>query len=68
MEEQALRHRCLVLDHDDTAVMSTPLGRKIGEGCFDVQTARVIARRLLYDNPIEIFRLREKGISVDAEK
>lgn len=25
MEERALRYRCLVLDHDDTAVMSTPL-------------------------------------------
>ena len=24
-EERALRYRCLVLDHDDTAVMSTPL-------------------------------------------
>ena len=25
MEKRALRYRCLVLDHDDTAVMSTPL-------------------------------------------
>ena len=25
VEGRALRYRCLVLDHDDTAVMSTPL-------------------------------------------
>jgi predicted TIM-barrel fold metal-dependent hydrolase len=48
--------------------VSRALGRKIIEGCFDVETARVIARRLLYDNPMEIFRLQEKGIAEDAEK
>ena len=48
--------------------VSRTLGRKISEGCFDVQTARVIARRLLYDNPMEIFRLQQKGIAEDTEK
>lgn len=37
--------------------VSRALSRKVGAGCFDLETAKVIAKRLLLENPIEIFRL-----------
>jgi glucuronate isomerase len=40
--------------------VSKSLARKVNEGAFDVERAKEIAGMLFYDNPLKIFKLKDK--------
>lgn len=43
--------------------VSRALSRKVQQGCFDLDTAKAIARRLFLDNPAAIFQIDSPGIA-----